>query len=425
MKYFKWTSCLMSLVVAAFLWCHMANAQEKEIVLGYTGPLSGPAAEYAQECVNGLDFAINEINKKGGIKVKGEKYNFKLVKYDDAMDPTRTVNNARRLQVQDRAIAIFSGITPSIYAMMKINREKGHEFLVMGYTSSTTLPKMGNELTIGVPPTFSSYAEIFARWAWEKGYRRAGIVVTNEVYGVEWTDYFSRYFNNKGGVVTAVKPINMYTETDFSSQITSVLATKPDVILTGGPSATTALVVEQARNLGYKGGFAFIDQCKVEQMAEMHKGYHLLQNSISVASVSDLPAPITPWFVKKFKDNYRGHYSWEVVLHYAQTLVIARAVQAAGTVTDVYAIRKAFPKAYPILGDVAGTEIFGITADGRQKMFSSTQEVDAYGKKGKPKLQAWWPKTQKEWDTLLKTSKFDPKLTDYMWIEVEDYKREN
>jgi len=420
MKRLKMMGCLMVLAAALFFWCN--SSQAKDIVIGYTGPLSGPAAEYGQECANGLDMAVKEINRKGGINIKGENYSFKLVKYDDGMDPTKTVNNARRMQEQDHAIAIFSGITPSIYAMMKINREKGHEFLVMGYTSSPTLPKMGNELAIGVPPTFSVYAEVEAKWAWDRGYRKAGIIVTNEIYGVEWTDFFSRYFKKRGGTITDVKPINMYTETDFSSQITAILAGKPDVILAGGPSATTALVVEQARNMGYKGGFVFIDQAKVEQMAAMLKGYSLLHDSISVASVRDLPAPITPWFEKTFKENYRGQYSWEVVLHYAEVLVVSRAVQAAGSATDVYAIRKAFPKAYPILGDIAPTEMYGLTADGRQKMFCATQEVDKNGKLGKPQLQAFWPKTKNEWDTVLKTTKFDPKLADFIRIQIEDYK---
>ena len=109
-------------------------------------------------------------------------------------------------------------------------------------------------------------------------------------------------------------------------------------------------------------------------------------------------------------------------MHYAEVVVISRAVQAAGTATDVRAIRKAFPKAYPILGDKAPTEMWGLTADGRQEMFCATQSVDKDGKLSKPQLQAFWPKTQKEWNTILKTTKFDPKLADFVWMRVEDYK---
>ena len=158
MKIFKLVGCLAMLVVALCFWSN--NSQAKEVVIGFTGPLSGPAAEYGLNCVNGLDMAVKVINERGGIKVKGETYEMKLVKYDDQMDPTKAVTNSRRMQEQDHAIAIFQDITASDYPMMNVNTEKGHEFIVMAYTSSPALPKKGNPLTITIPPTFSIYAEI-------------------------------------------------------------------------------------------------------------------------------------------------------------------------------------------------------------------------------------------------------------------------
>jgi branched-chain amino acid transport system substrate-binding protein len=280
MKLFKMIGFLMALVAASFLWATPGEA--RDVVIGFSGPLSGPAAEYARNCVNGMEMAVRQVNRTGGIWIKGKRYNLKLVKLDDRLDPTQAATNARRMKERDGAIAIFQPITANAYPMMNINRQKGHEFIVMAYTSSPALAKQGNELTITIPPTFSIYAEIHAKWAHAKGYRRAGVIVTNEVYGVEWTDFFSKYFKKLGGTITAVKPANMYTETDFSAQITAVLATKPDVILMGGPSTTTALMVEQARLQGYKGGFCFVDQAQIDQMARVLKGYRLMYNSTAV-----------------------------------------------------------------------------------------------------------------------------------------------
>lgn len=396
---------LIVLAVSLALWCNASEA--KDVVIGFSAPLSGPAAEYGQNCLNGLDMAVKTINKAGGIKIKGETYTYKLVKLDDQMNPTQSVTNSRRMQEQDHAIAIFQPITPGAYAMMNINREKGHEFIVMAYTSSPALSKQGNELTVTIPPTFSIYAEIEAKWAIAQGYRRAGIVVTNEVYGVEWTDFFSKYFKKLGGTITAVKPANMYTETDYSTQLTAVLATKPDVMLIGGPSATSALMVEQARNLGYKGGFCFIDQAQIDQMAHVLKSYNLMHDSMAVGTVQDLPSAITPWFEKTFKENYKGMYTWEVALHYGAAVAIAKAVQAAGT-TDVLAVRKAFPKAYPLLGNQVPASVFGMTSDGRQKMMCSTQSITSDGKLNRPVLEIWWTKSDKEFEAAKKLVQ-DPK----------------
>src|SRR5208337_1385839 len=100
------------------------EGKAKEIVIGYTGPLSGPAAEYGQENYNGVEMAVNEMNQAGGIKVKGIKYPFKLLKLDDRSDPTQAVNNARRFHEQDKAIAVFCPVFTCISSIMKINEEK-------------------------------------------------------------------------------------------------------------------------------------------------------------------------------------------------------------------------------------------------------------------------------------------------------------
>jgi branched-chain amino acid transport system substrate-binding protein len=426
MKLLKMIGFSIVLVLVSFFWSRPGEA--KDIVIGFSGPLSGPAAEYARNCVNGMEMAVKQVNKTGGIKIRGEKYDLKLVKLDDRLDPTQAATNARRMKERDNAIAIFQPITADAYPMMNINREKGHEFIVMAYTSSPALAKQGNELTITIPPTFSIYAEVFAKWAYAKGYRRAGVIVTNEVYGVEWTDFFSKYFKKLGGTITDVKPANMYTETDFSAQITAVMATKPDVILMGGPSTTTALMVEQTRLQGYKGGFIFIDQAQIDQMARVLNGYKLMYNSIAVGTVKDLPSAITPWFKETFKANYpKAMYSWEVALHYGAVLAVARAVQAAGT-TDVTEIRKAFPKAYPLLGRYTPAAVYGLTSDGRQEMMCSTQTVDKRGRLERPILQVWWPRTRKEFNAVyrlgISSENVNPKAprVKTVWMKAEDYR---
>ena len=123
MKYLKGLVCLF---VAVFVMSWTGSSRADEIVLGYTGPLSGPAAEYGQDILYGVEMAVNEINAAGGIFVSGKKYTFKLTKLDDRADPTQAVNNARRFQ-SDKAIAVFNGVFNTTAPMMKINEEKGRE----------------------------------------------------------------------------------------------------------------------------------------------------------------------------------------------------------------------------------------------------------------------------------------------------------
>jgi branched-chain amino acid transport system substrate-binding protein len=380
------------------------SAQAKEVVIGYTGPISGIAAEYGQDCAAGIEMAVADLNQAGGITVKGQKYQFKLVKLDEVLDPTASVNNCRRLRDQYKAPAIFNPLFNSLAAMAKINQEKGNEFLIMAYTSTPKVIEIGNKLLVASPPPFTVYVKSFSDIAWDKGWRKAAMVATLGAYGDEWRQAFKEYWLKKGGEITADKPANYYTETDFSAPLTAALATKPDVMLIGGPSASTALVIEQARGLGYKGGFVLIDQAKMDYIANILKGTKLMYNTIGVAPVEQSPTEAAPALEKRYRAQYKRMSTWEVWLNYNAMHALSRAMTAAQTVDDVYAIRAAFPKAFPLLGNKYPSEFLGITPAGRMYCLGSVQVIDQAAKYGQVQLVAWQYKTEEEFKKAISQS---------------------
>jgi branched-chain amino acid transport system substrate-binding protein len=48
------------------------SGEAKELIIGYSGPLSGPAAFYGEETLNGLTLAVEDINEAGGFEVDGQ-----------------------------------------------------------------------------------------------------------------------------------------------------------------------------------------------------------------------------------------------------------------------------------------------------------------------------------------------------------------
>jgi len=195
-----------------------------EIVIGFTGPLSGPAAEYGQDCVNGIDMAIKEINAAGGVAADGQKFTFRLERMDDKVSPELAVANARQL-VEKGALAVFDPVFSSAAALLKINEEECSEFLVMGYTSSPKADISKNNLLIIAAPMIPDYAKVYVNFAWEKGWRKAAMVVTQGAYGDEWRQIFRTAWEKKGGRITADKPANFYTRTDFVAPLTAAIAT--------------------------------------------------------------------------------------------------------------------------------------------------------------------------------------------------------
>ncbi|MRR18096.1 MAG: ethanolamine utilization protein EutJ, partial [Deltaproteobacteria bacterium] len=165
----------LAVVMTVFLW--ISSGVAEEIVVGYTGPLSGPAAEYGQDCANGIEMAVQDINAAGGIKVGSKSYLLKLEKLDDRVDPTQAVNNARRMQSKG-AIAIFNPVFTCIAALKKINEEKGAEFVLMGYTSTPKATEIANQLHVSIPPPFTVYNSAFLDMAWKQGWRKAAMLIT-------------------------------------------------------------------------------------------------------------------------------------------------------------------------------------------------------------------------------------------------------
>lgn len=392
----------LTAMILGMIWVAAAGAQE--IVIGYTGPLSGPAGEYGQDCANGVEMAINEINAAGGILVKGKKHTFKLEKMDDRVNPQITVNNALQMRKEFKAIAVFNPVFGTMAALMKINQEKKNEFLVMGYTSVPQASEMGNKLTIILTMPFHIYNKVFANLAWQRGWRKGAIVVTAGAYGDAWRKVFRDEWEKKGGVITVDKATNYYTRTDFAAPLAEALASEPDFMLIGGPSATTALIIEQARAKGFEGGFVMIDQAKLDAIQAVMEKPLGLEGTLGLAKVTSISFPATENFKQQYTTAYKRDYTWESVVNYTSMHALAKAIVAAGTVDDVRAIRAAFPKAFPMLGDKYPMEVFGITQGGRMLSTPVVQTMK-HGKFTQPNLYVWWANTQKEFDQVQKITK--------------------
>src|SRR5690625_844161 len=132
-----------------------------ELAIGYSGPLSGPAAFYGESTLNGLEMAAEEINNDGGFEVDGQQYNINLVTLDDQYLPDEAAANAKRLVQEEDAKIIFNPHSGGIYAMQVFNEED--DFLIGAYTSEPGVIEQGNSLTWRIPPGYDIYIEPFTK----------------------------------------------------------------------------------------------------------------------------------------------------------------------------------------------------------------------------------------------------------------------
>ena len=333
------------------------------VKLGFTGPLSGGAALYGKNTLTGIEMAVNEINKEGGLDIKGKKYKVEVVALDDKYSPSEAGTNARRLVQEHKTPVVFTPHSGGVFALQAFNERDN--FLVAAYTSVPTVTERGNKLTVRIPPSFMGYMEPFTKVSMERFGKRVAIANATHDYAKAWTKAFVPVWTAAGGEVVADNPMDYNKDTDYYSGVSKVLAAKPDVLFIGGASEPTGLVVKQARELGFKGGFIMMDQAKMDEMAKVLGGLELLEGAIGTLPLVADERPGAKVFVEKYRKAFQKDPTSEASLHYLTLHAIALAAQMAGTATDAQAIRANMDQAFKKLpADFNPNEISGVGADG-------------------------------------------------------------
>ena len=338
----------LSLAVAAAAALASAPALAQDVVkIGYSGPLSGGAALYGKNVLDGMNMAAAEINA-AGFEVKGKKYKLEIVAFDDKYNPSETAINAQRLLQEHKTPAILCPHSGGSFAMQTNN--EAQKYLVLSYTSVPEITARGNKLTLRIPPEFTDYVAPFVKYSMAKYGKNLAIANADHDYAKAWTAVFKPAWEKAGGKVVAENPMSYNRATDFYSGVSRVLAAKPDVMFIGGASEPTGLVVKQARELGFKGGFVLIDQAKMDEMGQVTGGYGPLEGAIGVLPVVDDSAPDTQAFVARYRKMFPGRTpSSEVMLNYTTVWATTQAMKLAGTVSDAVAIRAQLDKAMKTL----------------------------------------------------------------------------
>ena len=318
-------------------------AHADEINIGFTGPLSGGAALYGENTLEGLRMAAEEINAAGGITVDGEKHTINIQALDDKYSPSQAAVNGKRLVQQYNAPVIFTPHSGGTFALQAFNERDG--FLVMSYTSVPAVTSKGNKLTVKIPPNFTDYIEPFSRITMDRFGNKLGVANATHDYAKYWTKEFVPVWRELGGEVAAMNPMDYNKSADFYTGVSKVLSEDPDVMFVGGASEPTGLVVRQARELGFKGGFILMDQAKMDEVAKVSGGIKSLEGSVGVVPLDKYENEGAKLFLKKWQEDHNGVATSETAYNYFAMYLIAQAMQEAGTVDDAKAIRAAIASA--------------------------------------------------------------------------------
>lgn len=320
------------------------SGEVEEVVLGYTGPLSGPAAYYGENTISGMEIAVDEINEAGGFEVDGKQYKLKINSLDDEYMPNDAAQNAKRIVQEDDAKLIFSPHSGGVYATQVFNEED--DFIMMAYTSERGVLEQGNTKTVRIPPNYDGYLVPFSEYQMERFGKKIAFLPPTTQFGIDWAEDLEKTWTELGGEIVYEGSIDFTKDTDFYTIVTNALENDPDVLFIGGASEPTARVAKQARDLGFEGGFLIMDQAKMDEMAAVYDGdMEFLEGAVGVTPLVHSDYPGTEQFVEKYSGLYDRNPGSEAGFHYFSVYAIVEAFKEAGTVDDTDAIMAAFDKA--------------------------------------------------------------------------------
>lgn len=234
----------------------ISPAQSAEPVrIGYIIPLSGPGGSDGAEVLAGAQFAVKQVNAKGGI-LGGRTV--ELLVGDDATDPEKGAQAAQKI-VAEKPDAVISSMFSAIAAATKpIVQRAGLLFYSPIAVSPVVVANCETCFRQNAPIDMMSGATFGLI---EKMFGKPG---ANKLFLVlESTDYGR--MEGKMGEDRFAKPVSQVkvvgTTTvaqgaaNAQNAVSRVIAAAPDVVyLSVATTETQLLLVQQLRDNGYKGG---------------------------------------------------------------------------------------------------------------------------------------------------------------------------
>jgi branched-chain amino acid transport system substrate-binding protein len=299
---------------------------------------------------------VKEVNERGtagngpGLLVGGQRYKLEIVNYDDSADPSKSVAGMRKLaEMYSVPVVLGPFGTPQVWATQEVN--VGLKVLYNGLSSSDQSRKRGNPLYIQERVPGMYYGDAMAEVAIEKGYKKAAVLTDiNEAY-VSWGKRFGQKLASLGGQVVGFESVDIKNTTDYHSIMTSFKAKNPDIIFVATYEEPTALAINHALDVGFKGKFMVTSDWGVR--SEKIVGLDRMEGSVVQAMVhtyyrkypdQDKRGYATA-FMKKYQETYKEDFAQPGLSVYDPAWMFARAMEIANNVSDAYAIRAACPKA--------------------------------------------------------------------------------
>lgn len=232
---------LKTLVAAAALWA-ASGAALADITIGVSLPLTGPASGLGLPAQNGLKLWPTSIG--------GEKLN--VIVLDDAGDPTKAVQNAKRFVSEDKVdLVVGSVATPAAIAMADTLAEAGTPHYML---SPAVLPAGKDAWAFRLPQSNAVMSHAILQHMSRQGVKTVGFLGYTDAYGESWLKDFQAEAASMGLPIKLVATERFArTDSSVTGQALKLVSANPDAMLIVASGSGAAMPHKAIVERGYKG----------------------------------------------------------------------------------------------------------------------------------------------------------------------------
>ena len=299
---------------------------EHEIVVGSHVDLTGPLAPWGKAVSNGLQLAIAEANRAGGVNGR----TIRLIVKDDAYDPAQAASAVRQLVTQDRVFAILSPLgTQTVTASFDEALSRGVLYL-FPLTASGEAHSPLAPLKFALTPTHEmEVQEGLRRILSARGPLKVGVIAPNDAFGREVGRGVVNELQRRGLALGAMLPFSRGQET-LQSIATKLKNERIDVVVLGIEPEETLALLRVAQAMRWRPLFLCTSTCYAPEFATL--GGADTEGLLAVGQVS-IPYADDPklraW-VKRYEARFSAVPTVQALTAYRNARLFLSVLRQAG-----------------------------------------------------------------------------------------------
>lgn len=324
---------LVLLLIAAFAAINTAAAST--ITLGASVQVTGALANTGRYYKDGYQFAVDQINKHGGVTVGHTHYKLALKVLDNQSNNNLAVRQYVQLLTQDKVNFLLGPFASSAVLATSSVAEKYDVPMIEGGGASDQIFSRGYKYVFGTLPVASKYFQstIHMMKRLHPKPKTVALLYADDAFDSSVAKG-TRHYLKRNGFDIVLDSRYSKNASDFSSLLSRIKTAKPDVVLLAGHETEALNFIRQAKSLNVSPGlYAFTVGVPTADFR------HALGPDANFAfgMTSWLPSPKAKDAYFKnaadFAKAYEAHFGYQPDYH------------AASAVADVEAYVKAIEKA--------------------------------------------------------------------------------